>query len=452
MAVAVFLDTMVYLHYRPVDQIDWRLLLDEVDVVLVLPRVTVQELDKHKNTHKQHRIRERARRVLTSLDAWSATGEVKPGMKLEFRHAFPAVDFKQLGLRDDWNDDILLGAILDYQAQTEQNMVVLFTQETALRMTAQQIGIHVRSLDDGLRLPNERDPVEIERDDLRRQLEKVAGARPKVSLQFVSDGLGSEHGPSDRLVVVLRTTPTGPERDLHVAVDRERQRLLALVGPTKEPSDPVAASASAAYRALAQFSGGVSPDERARYLRDVNNYLPAYESFLREDAEFERGMVRRAVLSFQLVNTGTAPAEDVDIELHFPDGFDLLKPDEVAVKPAAPKSPNPPRSMLEVTFDSMRMGLKPVSYLSDYSGVLGRVGKASPSNVSGLKITRSNSYDVHLHVRRVKHGYRQPLGDLIIEFEDPSSTRPFHIDYWLRPANLPDAVRGQLHVLVQSEP
>ena len=448
MAVAVFLDTMVYLHYRPVDQVDWGALLGEVNVVLVLPRVTTQELDKHKNVHRQRQIRERARRVLTCVDAWLAAGEVKPGVKLEFRHAFPAVDFKRLGLRDDWNDDILLGAILDYQAQTEQK-VVLFTQETALRMTAQQLGLDVRSLDESLRLPSERDPVEVERDDLRRQLEKVIRARPKLSLQFASGG--SRQALPDRLVTTLRTS--GPEQDFVPAVDRERQRLLALVGPTKELSDPILASVAATHRAFAQLSGGgISEDERARYLRDVDDYLTRYESFLHEDAEFERGMLRRAVLSFELINTGTAPAEDVDIQLHFPDGFDLLKPEEVAAKPAAPEPPKPPRTLMQIVVDSVNMGIRPLSYMSDYSGLFQRARNLNPSNVSDPKITRGNSYDVHLHVRRVKHGYKQPLGDLVIEFGDPSSARPFHIDYWLRPANLPDPVVGQLHVLVRSEP
>jgi hypothetical protein len=56
--VAAFLDTMIYLHYRPVAEIDWQRVLDTARVDILVPRITVRELDRHKNTHASSRIHE----------------------------------------------------------------------------------------------------------------------------------------------------------------------------------------------------------------------------------------------------------------------------------------------------------------------------------------------------------------------------------------------------------
>lgn len=80
----LFLDTNVYLHCRSVEEIDWLQLIGADSVEIVVPRVTLHELDKQKNSHASSKLRERARSVLKKLEAWLANEdqEIRPGVKV----------------------------------------------------------------------------------------------------------------------------------------------------------------------------------------------------------------------------------------------------------------------------------------------------------------------------------------------------------------------------------
>ncbi|KPJ72399.1 MAG: hypothetical protein AMS14_07805 [Planctomycetes bacterium DG_20] len=53
----VFLDTMILLHYRPLDELDLPRIVGTDQVVVVVPRITLRELDRHKNIHTSRRVR-----------------------------------------------------------------------------------------------------------------------------------------------------------------------------------------------------------------------------------------------------------------------------------------------------------------------------------------------------------------------------------------------------------
>lgn len=56
----VFIDTNVALHYRRMDEIDWRQLTGADKVVIVITPVFFRELDKQKVTNKSEKIRDRS--------------------------------------------------------------------------------------------------------------------------------------------------------------------------------------------------------------------------------------------------------------------------------------------------------------------------------------------------------------------------------------------------------
>lgn len=44
-------------------------------------------------------------------------------------------------------------------------------------------------------------------------------------------------------------------------------------------------------------------------------------------------------INIQMHNNGNAPANDIDVWLHFPDGFFVLRKDQYMKKPREPKPP-----------------------------------------------------------------------------------------------------------------
>ena len=74
-----------------------------------------------------------------------------------------------------------------------------------------------------------------------------------------------------------------------------------------------------------------------------------------------------------------------------------------------------------------------------------------PSNVSGPTIRKVNSYEVHVHVQKAKHNLPLELDPLFVVFDHSESANSFTIDYRILAANIPNAVLGKLHMIIEKQ-
>ncbi|MHC5862476.1 hypothetical protein, partial [Nostoc sp.] len=72
-------------------------------------------------------------------------------------------------------------------------------------------------------------------------------------------------------------------------------------------------------------------------------------------------------------------------------------------------------------------------------------------NVSSLEIRRSNSYNVELHVRKLKQNTSESFDRMIVTFDSFEHASSFRIDYQIIAANVPKPLIGSLHVIVDRE-
>jgi hypothetical protein len=70
-------------------------------------------------------------------------------------------------------------------------------------------------------------------------------------------------------------------------------------------------------------------------------------------------------------------------------------------------------------------------------------------NVSSPDIRRSNSYDVELHVRKLKQNISESFYPMIITFDSFEHASSFQIDYQIVAENIPKSITGALHVIVE---
>lgn len=147
------------------------------------------------------------------------------------------------------------------------------------------------------------------------------------------------------------------------------------------------------------------------------------------------------------MNDGTAPAEDVDIYLHFPDGFELS--DEALDEPRKPQPPKKPLTALEkLGQDPLRgLSMRP-PYIPSPST---RISNDPPPNVSGPNIRRTKSYDVHLKVRKIKHNSPVSFDPLYITFGSLESAKSFGIKYRINAGNMLREAKGFLNVIIKKE-
>ncbi len=433
-----FIDSMVYLHYRSIEHIDLAAVLGVKTVSLIIPRITLRELDKHKNTHRSGKIRDRARKVLQKIERWTAGEEVRPGVSAEFLPVTPSVDYAKLGLNPDWNDDVLIATVFQYKASHPDEVVILVTQDSGPRMTASHLGLNAVELPPEYRLPIEPDPLEAENRELARTIEKLQNALPRLIVCFA----GSDE-PESHARFFLRPPPGSMEDQIARKLDELRAKL-----PKQHPPEAIPpkekSSMSVLQSQLVALShiDPIAPEEYERYNQGVDTYLNAYGQYMRDTWELQAATRRSIRFEIEIRNTGTAPAGDVDVHLHFPDGFRLFSEDDLGEIPKEPRPPRRPRTRMQMMMDSI--GRIPTFDFPRPS----LPGFEMPTS---FKIKRTGSYDVTDHFTRIKHGDNVILPEMFLTFDSYESASSFSCDYVIRPANLPEPITGQLHFVIERE-
>lgn len=432
---------MVFLHYRSLNELDLVDLLGPPPHTILVPRITLRELDKHKNTHSSSRIRERARKMLKKIERWAAGEEIRPGVSMEFMAGIPTVDYQKLGLNPDWSDDVLIASVLQYKTDhPDEASVTLVTQDSGPRITASELGVHVLELPEGCKLPAEPDPLEAENRELLRTISALQNALPKLTISFA----GSEE-PEHHVSFLLPTPPDSMEHEIARKIEEIKTKLPKQHPPQAAPPNPK----SPASLMLTQLAGlnyidPIPADEYYRYNQGVDEYLRSYECYMSDTWEIQVATRRSIRFEIEIRNTGTSPAEDVDVLLHFPDGFRLFSEEDRPAIPKEPRPPRKPRTRVQMMADSIR----PIPSVDLASTYLRDFRMPMPKSFS---IERTESYDVRDHFPRIKHGDRVALPEMFLTFDSYESAGSFSCHYTIRPANLPTPITGDLHFVIEKE-
>ena len=445
MDLRVFLDTMIYLHYQPLDQLALPELLEAKVIRIVVPRITLRELDRHKDTHSSQKVRNRARRTLRDIEKWtSSEADIRPTVSMELSMEAPLDSCRSLGLNPDWSDDLLLASVHRDQQQQSNRRVVLVTQDLSLKLAARQLGVEAIEMPDSTRLPDEPDAVELENRELKRTVAALQNAMPRLAVGICRDGMPIAHAKFE-----VAEPIHGCERAIQTRLAAAKAKF-----PKLAPPSPPVIRGLPADAGLNNVLGGLgryaTPDlaEHDRYNMEVDGYIRFYETFLSDETEWEAA--NRRTLRFQIGvwNTGTAPAEDVDVVLRFPDGFSLLTEDDLPARPKEPSPPRRPRSLAEMMTEDFRVSAS-LGTLSPH--LRDHVMPVIPSKPS-FSLKRTNSYEARKHFDRVKHGESGLLPKLFLTFGTDEAVASFACEYELTVANLPDRVAGQLHFVMGRPP
>lgn len=441
--VSAFLDTNIFLHYQPFEQINWPEVLGADEVTLLVAAVVIGELDRHKDGQSTtKRSKERARKVAGRFrDLWaeSPVAEIGPGVAIRYIMREPGIDFAAYGLARDWQDDRLLASVIEAGAAMADQEIVLVTRDVGPELRARQFGVRVVRLPERLELQDEPDPSEKRIRELERELNEARNAIPKLCLRFANG--------EDRLVLQAPERVSTADEWITQRVEAIRRkhpkRDVTSPGPAPKPGSlgAVLAENIELHAEVANF--GVQGEEIHRYNRALDAFYADWERYLRDTLEDQARWERTYRIDLELANTGTAPADDIDVFLHFPDGFDLIEESELSKVRKPPRPPRGPRTPMEIALEGFNTALQTYSdpfYMPEIPSI------GPPANVLGPRIRRSNSYDVEVTVRRLKHALREAFDPMFVVFASHDVLRPFRIDYRINAANAPREVDGALNV------
>lgn len=440
----IFLDTNVYLHYRLFDQIDWPDVLKVSGVTIVVPPVTVRELNKLKELHPRARVKERAGTVLKKLFLLFKSGSqthLRDSVEMWFEDRDPMIDFMAYQLNRNVQDDNLIASIVMLKNENPEAEVLLVTSDTGLTLMAKakRLGIPTATLQDDLKLAEEPDPHQLRIRELEQKVRELGLKAPQLSLVF-EDG-------SQYATFVLPHPFELTQEELATKQKQLEQQYPKMEHQTSQTSrlpDPLASIAEALASLNAPLGNAVSTKDIERYNAELDIFYSAYAEYLQKEIWYQNLKRRTVQLSIFIANDGTAPAEDVDVFMHFPDGFELTDEQGFPNPPSPPEPPAKPRTQMQQLLEPMSGLLVNVLPLASYvpHPVL------PPPNVSTPNIRQTSSYDVDFHVQRIKHKLQESAEPMYIVFESFESTRSFQIDYRILAANVPSETTGKLHVII----
>jgi hypothetical protein len=442
MGKIALVDTDIYLHYRWFEDIPWLELLDAGSVTIVVPPVTIRQLNAKKDLPSRPRIRKRAGKVLKRLAVLLASGgdgAVQDGVVVKLEDREPTIDFGEHQLVREVDDDHLIATAIMYRGEMPDADIVIVTGDAGLALLAKarRQGIEALRVPENLRLPEEPGPEEERIAELEKIIRRYEERIPKLSLTYAN---GDQYA-TFRLPEPLELSG----EELSARVEEVRGRYPKMEGSGKITVE--AGDVSGLVAALADWRpmDGVSAEEISRYNDGLEEFYGAYSRYVGWEVKFRNMRGRTVELEVLLANDGTAPAQDIDVFMRFPGGLRVTTGEDYPSGPTPPAPPSKPKTFAEALAG---LGIIRDFALPSLERQLPEL-VTGPRNVSAPIITQGESYDVEVHVERAKHGLQQALDPLYVIFDSYEGASSFHINYRILAADVPEPVEGQLHVIVE---
>jgi hypothetical protein len=423
-----FLDTMVFLHFRPLDQIDWRTLLGADEVELVLAPVVCRQLDRHKDQSREG-LRDRAKKSVAQLkDRLRASGDLRPGVTLKLVHEDPTIDFATHHLTRDVEDDQLVATALEYREATGQPVYLITDDFLLMAAKARAAGIEPVAPPDEARLPDALSEGEKKMRRLEAENQRLQGQRPQLTVRFAS---GADHEE-----VELR--PLGPlSPDAHKRLLEEERQRHSL----KDVGEP---STDSPIGAIARLALSYERPANLEYNHALATYFEKYSSYLKRRHAHREERALSVSFTLRVSNLGTAPATDVDIVVRAGAPVAIFEEDDRRLK--APKVPRPP--------EEPDHRLAPHLYFDRGAADLIALNPAllatsQPHDPSIRLVQSDEGFEIHAHTRKIKHTQEVGLGPFVVRFASAEAVRPFRMSYSINCQELSENTGGDLHLVAK---
>jgi len=443
----VFIDTMIYLHYQSINDINFHEFLGDNPIKIIIPRITIRELDKEKNTNSSDKIRERAKKVLKNVEEiTNLNTEIRDKVSLELYPEKPKINFDKKNLDPNWNDDYLIATIIQFKIDNPgKDKIILITQDTGPIFSAKNLGIDVIKMPEKYKLPIELGKLELENKELKKTIEKLQNALPSLSLGF-SDSDGKT---LDNATFYLKKQKKYSDKDIENKINKLKQKYPKMEfskEKNSKDSKTVYDGLLAVQNIMQNIFNTIPKEEYDKYSKEIDKYLKEYKKYLEEINSLD--YISRSIrFQLEIKNDGTAPAEDVSICISFPNGFELYTIDEFLELPL-PEEPSPP----EKPFSQAEKLSNMLHYsIPDISNINLKNDFANFKELPTFSLKKTNSYELTDHFNRIKHGEEAKLPELFLIFDSFEVAKSFKVKYIIRPANLPEPVEGELNFVIKKD-
>ncbi|MBC8481631.1 MAG: hypothetical protein H8D47_03095 [Planctomycetes bacterium] len=412
--LTVFPDTNILLHYPPFDQIDWLEWCNCKSIKIILCLQVVDELDSKKDDPS---LGERAKKVIKKIKELISQngGNIKDNIVLEMHS-------KDLNNANISADETIIQQIMDYKSSHNNKEICIMSEDLGMQIRCRD-RVEAIEPDKRQRLSDPSSELQKENIQLKNTIQKIKNSVPELSLRFCDND-----DYSHKQYILCQPSEIRSEK---IAKALEKLR--------KKYSTNFLQNAETNRIPIFKLSQ-IEESEYERYDKEIENFFANIEQYFHKRHGFINTFHRTISLELEIRNIGGKPAEDVDLLIHFPNGFKMYTEKDRPCSPVKPMPPKKPRTQLEMM--KTRMGCNFNQILPSYN--FSHIG-----NEPSFILKKTNSYDFTDHFYRIKHGNLVKLPEIFFEFETYESAASFSFDYELSPANLPDKKKNTLHVVIE---
>lgn len=411
----LFLDTNIYLHYIDVEQIDWNEVVGDTNITIVVPRITIREIDQHKD-QSRGKIQKRAK-VISAKFAQAFLEEKT------FKYPFALCDEPaassfdggkfNIHINDDW---FILSAL---HSNYDVADIVVISSDTNLLLKAKENGLNFKRMLEKYQLKEELSDEEKEIKALKVELEKYKNRQPKTSVIF-------EKEESDKLIL-KRPNKRDLEDELSIYMENLKKEY-----PYWEGGEVCASSN------LFELSLLVTQEQIDKYNAELNDYF-------KEEEEFQRFLLQKDILNerfreltFGISNDGNAQTGDMNVFIEFPEHINLYNRDsKISIDDIAPVKPT--------SYGLDRKFLRSMeveNYLRPFGNGIPQIycwDTEHPIKKREFKFKYSN----------LNHGMIRYLDIKNSIYIDTGSCDSFNIRWGIIDSKLIEPIEGILHVIIE---
>lgn len=329
---AAFVDTNIFLHYQPFDQIPWSKVLSATRVSIIVGDEVIGELDKRKDSDSKPKIRDKARKAIKLLldIITNRAGCLNDFVEVQYWDGLSADDRIEIGLDPARTDDRLLAAALKYRSQHDGVDVCIVTRDAGLRLKAWKREMRV---------------VELPMNYLAKDAEMSERAFPP-----------EPQVPEPKLNVLLEDGTDSSfwtvEREEKTNIRAMRQYIKRHIKPlftrretnqhAKEIEELEKVKDNSAQAPLMQFVSRLSLWVAEHHNAALDEYYDQYLEYWTQWIDHRNAMRRSRSVPLIIENQGDVPAVDVHVFVRVPVHL-ILCPD--GKFPSAPQPPKPPQPL-----------------------------------------------------------------------------------------------------------
>lgn len=384
------------MHFGPIENIDLCKILSSKNVVILVPRIVVTELDGHKDKHRSQHVKNRARSFLKNIDKIDDFGTPYP-----VRNNVGILCFFDPVSESVWdeydissNDDLILASLLTFEKQNPEADVIFLSDDTGARTKARMLGISIFAPGDSLKRKTEADPRDTKIKKLNREINEFRSACPEIQLTFKN---GQHRFEISRSRTILNM-PEEIKNDLLLVGDEPDNRILKCV---------------------------IYETDIERYQTRLKKYYNKLQTYLDDcDTLFE--------VELNIQNIGASPGEEIDLIIVFPFSETELEisKNETVLQPRKPKKPEPPG---QIPSPSAVYGIDKwivpqwIVPQSRFESLKNDIGSTDIYELNGMMNYRFKR-------KKLNHSYSHSLS-LFLKFKDSTMIKSFPADFSIRLAN-----------------